>query len=277
MPPIKKIIRDVIDAHQEHHRARHAAKDEFKQSIKAVLSAAKSPRGDARGTARAMGTDDKEARRSTILDAAERLFMQNHALANVADVAEAAGLAKGTVYLYFQTKEEIYFALHLRHVEGFFTTLITRLADPRAFDFLQMAEMAREHMIADRTYMPLCATCMGFSEKSVPVELYELFDRKLIGWITEAAAGLEKHFPKLPKGEGVRLLKHSYAMMIGLYHLLGTRGPEHPTVGQNLPGIGSYEDEAMIALDRYWSQVTGEPMMPIPKIIDTNSTSSRKA
>ncbi len=265
MPPIKKIIRDVIDAHQEHHRARHVAKDEFKQSIKSALGSRQSTRGDLRGISRAMGTDDKEARRTAILNAAEQLFEQNHALANVADVAEAAGLAKGTVYLYFQTKEEIYYALHVRDVEDFFTTLITRLSQPRAFDFLQMAELAREHMITDRTYMPLCATCMGFSTKSIPVELSQLFDRKLIGWITEAAAGLEKHFPKLPPGEGVRLLKHSYAMMIGLHHLLGSRGADQCTVGHNLPGIGSYEQEAMIALNRYWSHVTGEPM-PLPPV-----------
>jgi AcrR family transcriptional regulator len=262
MPPIKKIIRDVIDAHQEHHRARHAAKDEFKQSIKAVLSAAKSVRGDARSTPRAMGSDDKEARRSTILDAAERLFAQNHTLSNVADVADAAGLAKGTVYLYFDTKEEIYFALHLRHVERFFTALIHRLSDSRAVDFRQVAMIAREHMIIDRHYMPLCAICMGFSEKSVPTELGQMFQQKLTGWIIEAGAGLEQHFPKLPAGEGVRLLEHSYAMMIGLFHLLGERDPERMCQRPSLSGIGNYEEEAMIALERYWSQVTGISVQP---------------
>jgi AcrR family transcriptional regulator len=260
MPPIKKIIREVIDAHQEHHRARHAAKDEFKNSIKAVLSAAKPLRADVRTTSRAMGNDDKEARRMTILDAAERLFAQHHTLANVADVAQAAGLAKGTVYLYFETKEEIYFALHLRHVERFFTALIARLADPNTVDFMQIAIIAREHMIIDRLYMPLCATCMGFSEKSVPVELGQMFQQKLTAWIVEAGAGLERHFSKLPVGEGVRLLKHSYAMMIGLFHLLGERDPDGMARRPSLPGLGTYEEEAMIALDRYWSQVTGAPV-----------------
>jgi AcrR family transcriptional regulator len=43
-------------------------------------------------------------------------------MANVAEVAEAAGLGKGTVYLYFPSKEEMLLALHERHVTKFFAS-----------------------------------------------------------------------------------------------------------------------------------------------------------
>ena len=39
-------------------------------------------------------------------------------MANVAEVAESAGLAKSTVYLYFPGKEEMLLALHERHVDA---------------------------------------------------------------------------------------------------------------------------------------------------------------
>src|SRR5438270_6610051 len=85
---------------------------------------------------RAIAVEDKEQRRQAILDAAETLFLeQPDRMANVAEVAETAGLAKGTVYLYFASKEEMLLALHERHVTGFFTPLMEMLSRPGPVDF----------------------------------------------------------------------------------------------------------------------------------------------
>ena len=45
-------------------------------------------------------------------------------MASVAEVADEAGLAKGTVYLYFPSKEELLLAVHERKIDGFFGALI---------------------------------------------------------------------------------------------------------------------------------------------------------
>jgi AcrR family transcriptional regulator len=255
MPPIKKIIREAFDAHHAAHGRKSELKSDVKCAIKAMLHGGK--------RARAVDSVDKEARRTAILDAAERLFMQRHELTNVADVAAEAGLAKGTVYLYFATKEDIYLALHMRHCESFFTTLIARLEQSEPFNFHEMAELAREHMMTDRTYMPLCATCMGFGANAVSADIAGGFQMNLTRWLSASGTGLERHFPKLQAGEGVRLLNHSYAMMIGLFHLLGERGARgNPPQRPDLPGMGSYEEETMTALYRYWEQVTGEIAPP---------------
>jgi AcrR family transcriptional regulator len=52
-----------------------------------------------------------ERKRSAILDAARTVFSrQGYACAAVGDVAAEAGIAKGTLYLYFKSKEELYLA-----------------------------------------------------------------------------------------------------------------------------------------------------------------------
>ena len=59
----------------------------------------------------AMTDDDKDRRRREFLDAAHRLFRERRDLPPVAEIATLAGLAKGTVYRYFRSKEEIFVAL----------------------------------------------------------------------------------------------------------------------------------------------------------------------
>lgn len=58
---------------------------------------------------------EKEQRRSEIIDAAEKVFfskgMSNATMEEVADEAE---LSKGTIYLYFKNKEDLYLAIILR-------------------------------------------------------------------------------------------------------------------------------------------------------------------
>ena len=58
---------------------------------------------------------EKEQRRNDILDAAERVFFRKgYDRATMDDVASAAELSKGTLYLYFKSKDELYFAISLR-------------------------------------------------------------------------------------------------------------------------------------------------------------------
>ncbi len=57
---------------------------------------------------------EKEARRRQILDAARGVFQEKgFAETTIEEIAEKTELSKGTLYLYFPSKEEIYFSLML--------------------------------------------------------------------------------------------------------------------------------------------------------------------
>jgi TetR/AcrR family transcriptional regulator len=69
---------------------------------------------------------EKEQRRQVIIDAAEKvIFSKGYAVSTMDDVAEAAELSKGTIYLYYKTKEELYYAITLRGLK-ILTTLFQR-------------------------------------------------------------------------------------------------------------------------------------------------------
>jgi TetR/AcrR family transcriptional regulator len=58
---------------------------------------------------------EKKQRKNDIVDAAERVFFRKgHEYTTMDDVANEAELSKGTLYLYFKNKEDLYLAIHLR-------------------------------------------------------------------------------------------------------------------------------------------------------------------
>jgi TetR/AcrR family transcriptional regulator, transcriptional repressor for nem operon len=72
------------------------------------------------GTASSSGRrrQPHDVRQEQLLDAAERVLLDRGlATATIADVAESAGVAKGTVYLYFESKTELIAALRARYIE----------------------------------------------------------------------------------------------------------------------------------------------------------------
>jgi AcrR family transcriptional regulator len=63
-------------------------------------------------------TQPPDVRREQLLNAAQRVLVERGLRATtVADVAAAAGVAKGTTYLYFASKDELLAGLRARYVE----------------------------------------------------------------------------------------------------------------------------------------------------------------
>jgi TetR/AcrR family fatty acid metabolism transcriptional regulator len=107
------------------------------------MRSARSLQSSARQTpARAPVTDKREA----ILRAATRVFAENgYFNSKVADVARVAGVADGTVYLYFKSKEEILHSIFERNTseaiaEG--REELLKIADPRE----KLRRIARHHL-----------------------------------------------------------------------------------------------------------------------------------
>jgi TetR/AcrR family transcriptional regulator len=64
---------------------------------------------------------EKEHRREEILDAAQRVFFEKGlVVATMDEIAETAELSKGTLYLYYKSKEDLYLAVMMRGTELLF-------------------------------------------------------------------------------------------------------------------------------------------------------------
>ena len=218
---------------------------------------------------RAIQAEDKQERHHAILDAAERLLL--HApdrVASVAEVADEAGLAKGTVYLYFPSKEELLLAVHERNIDGFFNALIERMQSdtPAAVD--DVLVLTHRHMVEPPLFLPLAARCFGLMGQAAPSQAIVAFKQRMAERLQRAGAGLETHFPELMSGGGIALLRYSYALILGLWQMSPAAHGHDMTSplakGERLPPVFnySYRDELDRALRALWTGMVGPPRAP---------------
>jgi AcrR family transcriptional regulator len=81
-------------------------------------------------------TKPQEVRRDELLASGERLFLERGVAAtSIDDIAAGAGVAKGTFYLYFDSKEAMHEALHERFGESMRSAVEARIARERAGDW----------------------------------------------------------------------------------------------------------------------------------------------
>ena len=226
---------------------------------------------------RAMAVEDKAERRSALLDAAEALYLEHpDRMANVAEVAEAAGVAKGTVYLYFPGKEEMLLALHERHVENFFRELIAHLDAAGPKDFDSIFAVTRKHIIRHPAYLPLTSRCFGLMDRDLPFECALQFKIRVGQLLSGAGERLERVFEGLEPGDGVALLCNSYGLMVGMWQLLNP----NKRLGAHLerPELRmfrvDYEREVEAALRALW---TGTVMARRASLAQDAAKAKRKA
>jgi AcrR family transcriptional regulator len=225
----------------------------------------KAARGDRQ---RAIQAEDKQERHHAILDAAARLLLRSpERIANMADVADEAGLAKGTVYLYFPSKEELLLAVHERNIDGFFRASSSGRSTTTPVAVTDCLALTHEHMVEPPLFLPLAARCFGLMGQSVPAEAAHRV-QAAHGERLMAAARPRAHFPELEAGGGVALLRHSYALIIGLWQMsaesAGTLGcPMAPGPGE-VPPVFSFRlsrRSSTAALLALWNGTMGEPAM----------------
>lgn len=166
---------------------------------------------------RATNPEDKELRREAILDTAEQLWLTHpERRYNVADIATAAGLAKGTVYLYFRSKEELFLGIHERHNTTFFSHLKTRAEQASPMTIDDLFSIQRQFLLNFPAFLPVATLCHGLLERQIPLDVAFAFEQRTFAQLAEVVTALRSHFPQATEA----LMLQSYALLIGLWQLL---------------------------------------------------------
>ncbi|MBN1206743.1 MAG: TetR family transcriptional regulator [Myxococcaceae bacterium] len=167
---------------------------------------------------RARRDEDKEARRRLILQEALGLYTAtSYAEVKMADVAERSRLAKGTVFLYFPTKEALFLALleallfaWFEKLEGLLSSGAGRWTGER------VARTVAESLEGQEPLTRLLALLQTVLEQNVTPAQARGFKERLLEALGRTGALLEERLAFLGPGEGGRFLLHLHALVTGL-------------------------------------------------------------
>ncbi len=168
----------------------------------------------------AISPEAKAQRRADFLCSARSLFLQQHRLPAVADIAADTGLAKGTVYRYFQSKEQIFLALLSEDFTALFAGLesvINRLPVPLSAAAGPFAKQYLQLLQQSDSLLPLLALLNAVLEQNLPQQELLAFKQQLAQALDSLGAQLAGRFTGLTPASASQLLLHSYALTLGLY------------------------------------------------------------
>ena len=126
-----------------------------------------------------------------------------------------ARLAKGTLYLYFDTKEELFLAALEREIAAWFDEMGEELIRRGTTDPASFAETVTRTLVARETLVELLPLLHTVLEQNIARETALRFKRVLRDKLVAGGALVERALP-LPPGAGVQLLLRTHAIVVGL-------------------------------------------------------------
>ena len=166
---------------------------------------------------RAVAPEDKTARRAAIVRAAEELSSRGAAF-SMDQLARRAGVAKGTVYLYFGTREEVLLAVHEKQSHELFDVVERALA-AAAPTGESVVRSGLRYLRSHPEFYPLAANCRGMLDTNVSTEAAFAFKDRVARRLAALGARIEALYAGLKAGEGAALLMNCYALILGLWQL----------------------------------------------------------
>lgn len=162
----------------------------------------------------ALTEEEKHQRRQQLLNAAHQLFHEQQEIPTVAAIAERAEVGKGTVYLSFRTKEQIFIALLSDSFLGFIRDLkplFPAIDSPATF-----AKYYTQHVLAQPDLLQLAAMANTILETNLPQETLLSFKQQLATAVGDCAALLSPVI-QVPLLACQQLLTRTWSLTVGLY------------------------------------------------------------
>lgn len=171
---------------------------------------------------RARSDEDKRERRNAILGTAWRMYTRDPSFAafTMQALAKQAGLAKGTLYLYFRTKEELFLALLESGFDAWFDVIDARLDQGgTGLTPEDAAEVVVRSIRGRESLARLLSILPTIVEHNVEFDAALRFKRQVMRRADVTGHRLEARLAFLCAGEGARVLVHLHALVIGVWQL----------------------------------------------------------
>jgi len=164
---------------------------------------------------RAISEKDKQKKKEKILKTAWNLFKKAEGkLPTVAVIAQKSGLSKGTVYLYFKTKEEIFLQLYLNKLQEWHESVADKIdkCSGKISEF-EFAEIITDYVIKNPLLLRLASLVRGVLEEKTKDEVI-VETRAQIAHLLECCGQLTcQNFPGVTLDQAVQIHMRIYALI----------------------------------------------------------------
>ncbi|GAA6156885.1 hypothetical protein NBRC116588_23580 [Pyruvatibacter sp. HU-CL02332] len=167
------------------------------------------------GTPKARAPEAKQARAEALLQAAEAALVDaSYHDITMLQIAKRAGLAKGTVYLYYPSKEALFLAVLMHKLDACYDTIEEGLqGDRQSADHI--AKVLSGALLGQHALLSLLSLLFTQLEPGAGIEALVDFKRQLMSRMVEVGATIERA-GGLEEGVGTTLITRASALAIGL-------------------------------------------------------------
>ena len=176
---------------------------------------------------RARSAEQKAQRRQIVLQAAERYFLEvGYEAFSMAQLAKRAGLVKGTLYLYFETREELFLTLYEQSLVRWSKAFLGQLSGPLTSK--RYAQGLYDTAMADGTFVPLLVRLEHVIEHNVSIPRLVASKRVFIDQVAVLAKASSLALA-LPLAQASEVVKTMGVLLIG-----ATRADQGPSLDNEL-------------------------------------------
>ncbi len=169
---------------------------------------------------RATNIEDKLEKRQTILSTALQIFRNtSYSEVTMSAVAVKAKLAKGTLFLYFPTKEEMFLALMEEQLIEWFDAVDAELDSLEESSIPAVAALFANSLDERAEFTRLLAIHSTILEQNVSYESIFKHKQLILQRLVGTGSRLEKSLPFLQIGQGAHFILQCQALVVGLWHL----------------------------------------------------------
>ena len=178
---------------------------------------------------RARSEEQKTLRRNAVLKVAELYFLEvGYEAFSMSHLAKKAGVAKGTLYLYFETREEIFLTLYEQSLIRWSQIFINDL--PVSMTSKSYAQKLYSTAMADGTFLPLLIRLEHIIEHNVAIPRL-ISSKQIFIHQIDAIAEVTSIALTLNKPQAIAVVKTMGVLLIG-----ATQGDQGPSLdNEELP------------------------------------------
>lgn len=196
---------------------------------------------------RAYSDEEKQQREEMIIDAAQQLLMEKsfHSI-NMSEIARTANLAKGTVYLYFQTKEELFLTLFERQFGQWLEDVeaqLKRLSPPVEKD--AVVDILVQATSQNRQLVRLTALTNIIFEHNISYDKAKDYKQWLVDQVAYFSTILEPLLNLEPE-QGIQFMYRFYIFVVGLESIANPAPIAQEVYAKN-PSLGHPDFETELA------------------------------